>query len=81
MKSVSKILMALLVSVAISFTGCRDTKKEEAHDDHGHTHGEGTDHTHEHEEVKQEEFTVGQDTIKVEEETHVHDNGETHHDH
>mgnify|MGYP001825094950 FL=1 len=81
MKKVSKNLLALMVIIAISLTGCRDTKKEEAHGDHGHSHDEGSDHAHEHEEVKQEEFTVGQDSIISEEETHTHDNGETHHDH
>ncbi|HKL90462.1 MAG TPA: hypothetical protein VJ880_04720 [Allomuricauda sp.] len=81
MKTVSKYLMALMVITAISFTGCRETKKEQAEDDHGHSHGEGADHSHEQEEVKQEEFTMGKDSVKTEENTHTHDNGEEHHDH
>ncbi|MEC3965703.1 hypothetical protein [Flagellimonas halotolerans] len=81
-KTVSKILMASMVIIAIGTTGCRDTKKEEAKDDHGHTHGEGADHTHEQEEVKQEEFTMDKDSVQTEEEgTHTHEDGETHHDH
>lgn len=81
MKTASKFLMVLTIIVAISITGCRDTKKEESQEDHGHSHDEGTDHTHGQEEVKQEEFTVGQDSVKIEEKTHTHENGEGHHDH
>lgn len=81
MKTVSKYLMALLVITAISFTGCRDTKKEKTEEEHGHSHDDDSDHTHEHEEVKQEEFTVGKDSLKTEEKKHTHDNGEEHHDH
>ena len=78
-KTVSKYLMALLVITAISFAGCKDTKKEQ--DDHGHEHNEDGSHKNEHEEVKQEEFTVGKDSLKTEEKIHTHDNGEEHHDH
>ena len=81
MKTVSKYLMALLVITAISFTGCRDKKKENKEDEHGHEHNEDGSHMHENEEVKQEEFTVGKDSLKTEEKTHTHDNGEEHHDH
>ncbi|GGD96747.1 hypothetical protein [Planktosalinus lacus] len=80
-KTVSKLLMAFMVIIAINLTGCRDTKKEQTQDDHGHSHDEGSDHSHEHEEVKQEEFTMGKDSIKSEENTHTHDNGEEHQDH
>lgn len=82
MKTVSKLLMASIMITAISFTGCRDTKKEQSQqEDHGHSHDEGSDLSHEHEEVKQEEFTVGKDSVKIEEKTHTHENGEEHHDH
>jgi len=81
MNTVSKYLMALTVITAISFTGCRDTKKEQKEEEHGHSHDEGSDHSHNNEEVKQEEFTVGKDTLKTEEKTHTHDNGEVDHDH
>tara|TARA_R110001599_G_scaffold226577_1_gene425516 strand:+ start:529 stop:822 length:294 start_codon:yes stop_codon:yes gene_type:complete len=80
-KTVTKFLIALTVILAISVTSCRETKKEDTNDDHGHTHGEGADHTHEREEVKQEEFIVDKDSMKSEEKTHTHDNGEEHHDH
>jgi len=80
-KTVSKILMALTVILAISITSCRDTKKEETNDDHGHEHNEDGSHMHENEEVKQETFNVGPDSIQSEEETHTHDSGEEHHDH
>lgn len=80
-KTISKILMAFMVILAISVIGCRETKKEEVKDDHGHSHDEGSDHSHEQEEIKQEEFTVGKDSVKIEEKTHTHDNGEEHHDH
>ena len=81
MKTVSKFLMAFMVILAIGVTGCRDTKKEEAQDDQGHSHDEGSNHTHEHEDLKQEEFTVGNDSVKTEEKTHTQDNGEEHQDH
>ena len=81
MRTESKLLMAFIVIIAISVTGCRDTKKENTQSDHGHSHEEGSDHTHEHDEVEQEEFTVVEDSVKIEEKTHTHDNGEEHHDH
>jgi len=81
MKTISKILTASMVIMIIGIIGCRDTKKEVAKDDHGHSHGEGADHSHEQEEVKQEEFTMAKDSVKTEENTHTHDNGEEHHDH
>lgn len=74
MKTVSKYLLSILVITAISFAGCRETKKEkEQQDDHGHSH--------EQEEVKQEEFTVGKDSLESKENTHTHDKGGEHHDH
>lgn len=81
MKTVSKFLMALTVVLAISITGCRETKKEETNDDHGHEHNSDGSHKDEHEDVKQEEFHVEKDSIAKESETHTHDNGEEHHDH
>lgn len=80
MKTVTKYLMALMVITAISFSGCRDIKKEEAKDEHGHEHNEDGTHMNE-EKVEQEEFQVETDSIEVKEETHTHDNGEAHHDH
>ena len=88
MKTVSKFLMTLIVIIALSVTGCRDTKKESTQDDHGHSHEDGSDHSHEHEEVKQEEFTIGEDSIKTEDkdlkhykDEHSHDNEGQGHDH
>lgn len=78
-KTLSKFLIALAVILTISITSCRDTKKER--DDHGHEHNEDGSHKNEHEEIKQEEFTVGKDSLKTEEKTHTHDNGGEHHDH
>ena len=53
MKHLSKTIMALIVMAAISFTGCRETKKEEAQDDHGHEHNPDGSHM-EQEDLKQE---------------------------
>ncbi|MEN3324027.1 hypothetical protein VP395_09835 [Mariniflexile soesokkakense] len=80
-KTVSKYLMALTVTLAISITGCRETKKEDTNDDHGHEHNADGSHMNEDEDLKQEEFTVDKDSIKSEEKTHKHDNGSEHHDH
>ncbi|MCP4055264.1 hypothetical protein EVU94_08225 [Flavobacteriaceae bacterium 144Ye] len=80
-KTVSKFLLALTVILAISITSCRDTKKEETNDDHGHEHNADGSHKTEHEDVKQEEFNVDKDSMKSDEKTHTHDNGEEHHDH
>ena len=77
MKHLSKTIMALIVMAAISFTGCRETKKEEAQDDHGHEHNPDGSHM-EQEDLKQEEFTVGQDTLQKEEHGHSHDDDHGH---
>lgn len=81
MKTITKYLMALMVITAISFTGCRETKKEETKNDHGHEHNADGTHSDEKEAVKQEEFQVETDSMEIKEETHTHDNGEAHHDH
>lgn len=80
-KTASKFLIALTVFLAISITSCRETKKEDTNDDHDHEHNADGSHKNEHEDVKQEEFTVDKDSIKSEEKTHTHNNGEEHHDH
>lgn len=80
MKTVTKYIMALIVITALSFTGCRDTKKEEAKDEHGHEHNEDGTHINE-EKVEQEEFQVETDSMEIKEETHTQDKGEAHHDH
>lgn len=80
-KTVSKILMVLTVILAISITSCRETKNETTNDDHGHEHNPNGSHINEDEEVKQEEFNVSKDSIKSEEKTHTHGNGDVHHEH
>ncbi len=75
---------ALLV---FSFSACRETANEE----HGHEHEEGAEaHAHDDdanhmnkEHMEQEEFKVGEDEMKMHEESdhHTHDDGTEHEDH
>lgn len=92
MKFRNLFFAAVLVS---GFTACRET----ANEDHGHEHEEGTEaHAHEEEQehshnedgshtdeghMEQEEFTVGEDSLQLQEESaeHTHDDGTEHKDH
>ncbi|TXD93955.1 hypothetical protein [Gillisia hiemivivida] len=63
----------------VSLTSCRDTKKETT-EEHGHEHDAGGGHLQD-ENVEQEEFQVGKDTLKAKTETHKHGDDAEHHDH
>lgn len=82
------LIFASLFFLSLS---CRETASEE---DHGHEHGtEAGEHAHEeeaghghaHDEEgnhEQEEFIVEDDSLEQEKDsTHIHDDGEVHHDH
>ena len=75
------ILFAIIV-LALTFSGCgnKPTSNDEMHD-----HGDGSAHTHEngeehqnHDSVKQQEFTVEQDSVIHEHHDH---NGDSTHSH
>ncbi|NJW53292.1 hypothetical protein [Salinimicrobium oceani] len=87
MKFRNLFFAAILV---FGFSACRDTARE----DHGHEHEEGVEaHAHEEEEHghphdedgghMQEEFTVGEDSLDIQEESghHTHDDGTEHEAH
>ncbi|SDK71725.1 hypothetical protein SAMN04488034_101212 [Salinimicrobium catena] len=82
--------------LVFGFSACRDTASAEhgheheegveAHgheeEEHGHPHNEDGSHM-DGEHTEQEEFTVGEDSLDMHEETdhHTHDDGTEHHDH
>jgi hypothetical protein len=77
-----KLLLSMAV-VAMLFTACNGKKTEEHGHDHTdgtHEHADGEAHpNHEDENLKQEEFTVGKDTVNTEDvHGHEHENGEKH---
>ncbi|HBY67548.1 MAG: hypothetical protein CME35_01145 [Gramella sp.] len=76
---ISKIIFAIAIASTFLVTSCRETKKEST-DDHGHEHNEDGSHMHE-EDIEQEEFEVGKDSMEIKNETHKHDDGSEHHDH
>ena len=76
---ISKIIFAIAIASTFLVTSCRETKKEST-DDHGHEHNEDGSHMHE-EDIEQEEFEVGKDSMETKIETHKHDDGAEHHDH
>jgi len=94
MSKISKIIFAIAIASTFLVTSCRETKTEST-DDHGHEHNE--DGSHMEENVKQEEFKVGTDSMDTKEhghdhdsegnhtdddtKTHKHDNGAEHDDH
>ncbi|MDH5474945.1 MAG: hypothetical protein OEX22_04580 [Cyclobacteriaceae bacterium] len=79
---ISNILIAFIILFSVSCI----TKNE-----HGHDHGtESHDHhneedsmDHHHEQNKQEEFTIEEDSIQIENDStyHTHEDGSKHHDH
>lgn len=82
--NIKNFLIATILLV--SFSACRET----AEDDHGHEHADGVEHAHDedgghiHEEnVEQEEFRVGEDSLVPVKESdhHTHDDGTVHDDH
>ena len=87
---ISKIILAIATVLIFTITSCRDTKsKSETTEEHGHEHGADGNHMQD-ENVEQEEFQVGKDSLdtKTEEqghehdsETHKHDDDSDHHDH
>lgn len=77
-----KLLFSMAV-VAMLFTACNGKKTEENGHDHTdgtHEHADGEAHAnHDDETVKQEEFTVGKDTVISEDgHGHEHENEEKH---
>ena len=94
MSKFSKIIFAIAIASTLLVTSCRETAKE-ATDDHGHEHNEEGSHMEEN--VEQEEFKVGTDSMETKEhghdhdsevnhtdddsKTHKHDNGAEHDDH
>ena len=69
-----KILLSGVIS-AFLFAGCSENQtKEHDHNDGTHEHNEGE--THQHSDTlkhnEQEEFTVGEDTVKTHDHDHNH---------
>ncbi|MGV8813505.1 MAG: hypothetical protein ACOH2D_05275 [Gelidibacter sp.] len=75
---ISKILFAIVIASTLLVSSCRDTKTK-ATDDHGHEHDADGGHMHQ-ENVEQEEFQVGKDSMgnKTEEHGHEHDSDGNH---
>jgi hypothetical protein len=77
-----KISNIIIAGSLILFASCNGNKQEEhGHDhstEHGHTHGEGEIHEHN----EQEEFTISDDSVKAEKQSHhTHEDGSTHQSH
>ncbi len=74
---ISSILITLSIAFAVSCT------PKKATNDHGHEHKAGEEHVHEDAPVKQEAFTVKNDSLKTEvsKEDHKHDEHDTNHKH
>lgn len=75
-----KIFIPSIFTTALLIVSCN--KKTDSHEGHNHSaeehyEGDGHDHTHDAEAHSQEEFTVGNDTVKAETE-HNHDHGDGH---
>jgi hypothetical protein len=75
---ISKIIFTIAIASTFLVSSCRDTKTE-ATDDHGHEHDADGGHMDE-EDVEQEEFEVGKDSMetKTEEHGHEHDTDGNH---
>lgn len=69
--NISKIIFAIAIASTFLVSGCRDTKTEST-DDHGHEHNEDGTHMNK-ENVVQEEFQVGKDSMETMKEEHGHD--------
>jgi len=78
MSKISKIIFTIAIASTFLVSSCRDTKTE-ATDDHGHEHDADGGHMDE-EDVEQEEFEVGKDSMetKTEEHGHEHDTDGNH---
>ena len=86
-----KNLKLLLFIFSLFFAFACSESKEHTHENgtENHTHEDGTSHKHDNEELKQEEFTVTNDSTKMDsvavdslkKDTHVHKDGTHHHDH
>lgn len=67
---ISKIIFATVISTTFLLSSCRDTKTETA-DDHGHEHDADGGHM-QNDNLEQEEFQVGKDSMETMTEVHAH---------